>query len=657
MLTLLLLAACPKAVPVAPPADPTVPVASIVTFDGRKVDLAAHLDGFPYESVLAIPEKGILLYDHTGSTRTMMRTRLDHAAAPDLAKDGTAISTVDWDARSRWDLRYVPAADAVYFNGDATNDEVLNVWKLSLADGALIQLTTEQYTYGFGISPDETTLATIARRGDGPYTSCLRTMALDGTNAKDVLCDTPSATFTWSEVSFSPDGKTVVVAVNVDGRRDRANLAAIELANPKITLLLDPAPARFDANAARYWLDADRIAYWTDESGFDQVWAYDVHKGTKDQLGALDREVADLRVLGEAGAKRVIATTTRPDGDRIVVLDPKTKKELGSVDVAGTVSVVGDDRKGALVLAIDGPSTPIALRWLTIDAAGVPTVAPWLDVPAPLAEKLVSCDVQKVQVPTWDSDPATGKTRLLHAYLYTPTQKPAPERALARITAFYGGEDTWDTETQVFCDAGIATLSPAVRGSTGFGAAFFALNDKDLGGNEIADLFAAGRWLETQGYARGHIGVYGGSHGGYATMRALTFPPGTDGHTDDIYPFAFGLAHAGFSDILTFYAATNIPDWVELEAGDPKTDEAKIRDRSPLSHVDLLNAPLFLSHGENDNRVPVAESRQMAAACKAAGKNCTYLEFPGQGHHINGRDKLVELYQGRLTFLEQVLAN
>ena len=159
-----------------------------------------------------------------------------------------------------------------------------------------------------------------------------------------------------------------------------------------------------------------------------------------------------------------------------------------------------------------------------------------------------------------------------------------------------------------------------------------------------------------QGYHESKIGLYGRSHGGYATMRGLTFPPGTNGH-DKRFEFAFGLADAGFSDIISFYENCNIPDWVVLEAGDPAKEKDKLIDRSPITHVDKLQAPLFMSHGENDSRVPVSGSRRMNEACIAAKKACTYVEFPGQGHRVNGLANEQALYQARFRFLEQVVAN
>ena len=118
------------------------------------------------------------------------------------------------------------------------------------------------------------------------------------------------------------------------------------------------------------------------------------------------------------------------------------------------------------------------------------------------------------------------------------------------------------------------------------------------------------------------------------------------------------MAEAGFSDIVAFWKATNIPDWVVLEAGDPADPKelAKIQDRSPIQHVDRLTAPLLLLHGENDWRVPVEGSRAFARAAEAAHKPVTYVEIKGQGHHVEGLERISQVFQARFDFLMGLFA-
>jgi dipeptidyl aminopeptidase/acylaminoacyl peptidase len=79
-----------------------------------------------------------------------------------------------------------------------------------------------------------------------------------------------------------------------------------------------------------------------------------------------------------------------------------------------------------------------------------------------------------------------------------------------------------------------------------------------------------------------------------------------------------------------------------------------MRDRSPLTHAERLRAPLLVTHGSQDWRVPVDESRKFVDKAKAAGLPVQYVEFEGQGHHIEGLGLQGKAYQVRLQFLEAV---
>ena len=43
-------------------------------------------------------------------------------------------------------------------------------------------------------------------------------------------------------------------------------------------------------------------------------------------------------------------------------------------------------------------------------------------------------------------------------------------------------------------------------------------------------------------------------------------------------------------------------------------------------------------------------------AARAADKDVTYVEIEGQGHHIEGQERVVEAWQARLDFIAKVLS-
>jgi dipeptidyl aminopeptidase/acylaminoacyl peptidase len=280
-----------------------------------------------------------------------------------------------------------------------------------------------------------------------------------------------------------------------------------------------------------------------------------------------------------------------------------------------------------------------------------------IDLPKKLKTQTIHATPERVSFPTFDTDPKTGETRMLHGYLYKPENPLPKDQQMVMIQSFYGGGNRFSERTQVLAEAGIYVFSPSPRGSSGFGREFFTLNDKDLGGNEIIDIFYAAEFIsEKLDIPPQRVGVYGGSHGGYATMRVLTFPGEING-TPASFDWGFGISHAGFSDIIHFYENCNIPDWVTLEAGDPATEAEKLRDRSPLYHADKMKGKLLLTHGTNDQRVPIAGSRMMADSLKKYDKAFTLVEYEGQGHGIKGLENTISNYQVWFDFLEKVDAD
>lgn len=636
---------------------------STVTFLDRTIDLQPYLEGFPYSGWDADFDADRLFYFHeTPEGRFLMTQPLELSEGRVDPDAGTRVTDIDWASRNFWGMEHDSLRGGMILAGDERNDEVINLYRLELEDGSISKLTDVPYIYGWSFSKDYERIGYIARYGgQEPYRNCLTLLDPGTGEQEEVLCEEGSEyRMVWSGVNFTPDGTGVVLKVNRDGQRKQGNLAYIDLTadDPSMEILLPSDVERFSHRTYDDWPADDTFYYVSDETGYANLYAYDLAARQSRQVTEVE-EQASMIPAELDGRQAIVTMLDRPHETVLVVTDPATGEELGRQVYDFNLGVIGFDEEDTFVVSKTSAATPFRgdeLHLRSDDGGVVFEERPLIRMPDRLVEAIEQCDVERVEYPTFDIDPATGERRLLHAFLMTPKNPlDDPAERLAVITSFYGGGNYFSETQHVFCEAGIAWLSPAVRGSSGFGKEFGALNDRDLGGDEIIDLFYGARFLEERlGLEPEQIGVAGGSHGGYATMRALTFPPHTNDRGES-YPFGFGMSHAGFSSIVTFYDATNIPDWIILEAGDPATERAKLEDRSPLQHVDRLESPILLTHGSNDSRVGVSESRQFVEAARALNRPVTYVEFEGQGHGIKGLDNTVRYYQVRFDFLEEVV--
>lgn len=633
------------------------PGSYIAHFRDRQIDLEPFLLGYPYGDARADLDQGHFLYFKTTPTGKWLRAfELQGGEQIDLAQ-GRQIGKIDWSRRSWWGQKYHPPTNRLYINADERNDEQMNIYAMDLTDGSLEQVTDNDYTYGYGFSSDYHYLAYISRSGRRePFNSCLHVRNMETGQDRIIICDEGGRDrFTWSHIAFTADNESIIVELQHDGDRRLNSLALINLDEPEFDYLTPPRWRTFKMGLVREWLRDDEFLYTSAESGFSNLYRYDLTTRQSTQITFYDEDIREIRLLA-AGSPTALLVLRRPDNSVIQLLDCSSGDVIYEEVVEAKARLIEVNGNWA-IFSMTHLLSPLELVWRQFQLEATPVTSsayPLAEMPELVKKKLIHCRAEKVSYPTFDQTD-DGSRRQLHAFYLEPLNPPKrPQDRLVLITAFYGGDNNYDKKNHILGAAGIATFSPAVRGVGGFGAAFSALNDGDLGGDEIVDVFYAAKWLmEEKGYSARQIGVHGGSHGGYAAMRSLTFPPETNNRNES-FDFGFGISHAGFSDIISFYESCNIPDWVLLEAGDPVNERDKLLDRSPLSHVELLRAPIMLSHGRNDWRVPVTESRRFVEKARELGKQVTYIEFEGQGHGIGGVDNLIRFYQAQFDFLDSL---
>jgi dipeptidyl aminopeptidase/acylaminoacyl peptidase len=228
--------------------------------------------------------------------------------------------------------------------------------------------------------------------------------------------------------------------------------------------------------------------------------------------------------------------------------------------------------------------------------------------------------------------------------LYGPTDVPS-------LCWVHGGPESQSRPAlnaviQFLAARGIAVAVPNVRGSTGYGKTYAALDDVALRPHSVADLAALGRAL---GAERGvPVGVMGGSYGGYMTLAAITEHPSLWSAAVDI---------VGIANLVTFLERTGAYRRAlrEAEYGSLEHHRDLLVALSPIHKVDRITTPLLVIHGANDPRVPISEAEQVVEAIRGRGGDVTYLRYEDEGHGLVRLANRIDAYPQVAAFLERHL--
>jgi dipeptidyl aminopeptidase/acylaminoacyl peptidase len=255
-----------------------------------------------------------------------------------------------------------------------------------------------------------------------------------------------------------------------------------------------------------------------------------------------------------------------------------------------------------------------------------------------------------VRFPTFDQ--SDGKPREVPAWVYKPAG-PGPHPVLISI---HGGPESqaqpiFSANVQQWAaEVGYAVIQPNVRGSSGYGKTYLALDNGMKREDSVRDIGALLDWIATQADLDAkRVVVIGGSYGGYMTLASMT-------HYNDRLRGAVDIV--GISNFVTFLESTAEyrRDLRRPEYGDER--DPKMREYfqkiSPLNNAGKITKPMLVVQGQNDPRVPVTEAEQMVAKIRANGGEVWYLLGLNEGHGFQKRDN-IDYYQWAVAlFLEKL---
>lgn len=297
----------------------------------------------------------------------------------------------------------------------------------------------------------------------------------------------------------------------------------------------------------------------------------------------------------------VSAAAARPDGEVWYLWsDAATPPEIRSVRADGSA--------GDVVLRAPGAESPGGVRYGDLLAG---------DVPAFVAEP--------------------------------PTPRPHPT-----IFIIHGGPEAHDRDSfsplnQAWVDHGFAVVLVNYRGSTGYGRAWRDALTGNPGLTELKDIAAVVDRVLADGIADPErIVLSGSSWGGYLTLLGLSL---------QAERWSLGVAGVPVADYVAAYEDEMAPLKAYDDAlfGGSPTDNLQVYvDRSPLTFIEQVRAPVMILAGANDPRCPIRQIDNYIDRLVALGKPHEVLRFDA-GHGSLRTDERIRQLEAEINFVARHL--
>lgn len=405
-----------------------------------------------------------------------------------------------------------------------------------------------------------------------------------------------------------------------------------------------PKGGRFSANGRSVYAICDQ------DSEFDRLVKIDIATATQTVLTKNRSWGVEAFELSPDGQS--IVYSVNEDGiSRLHVMDASTGAALPAPSLpAGVIDFGGFDREGKqFAFTFFGAATPADVyvwdldekqltRWTESEMDGAIDPA----VLAALAEP------ELIRFPSFDG-------REISAVLYRPKRAGK----VPVLIHFHGGPDfqfrpVFNTHPSIpillGLEMGFAVIAPNVRGSTGYGKTFVALDDGIKREDSVKDAGALLDWIAKQpSLDNDRIVIQGVSYGGYmVNASAMHFSERLKG----------AISVVAISDFNSYFqhTAEYRRDTRRAEYGDERDPKmaAYFKSISVLNHADRITVPMFIVHGMNDPRVPVQEAEQLFGALKGKGAKPWLMLFKDEGHGISKKENIRYLKDASALFLSGV---
>jgi dipeptidyl aminopeptidase/acylaminoacyl peptidase len=536
-----------------------------------------------------------------------------------------------------------PARNAIVFSADVGGNENAQLYYQRLGEPARL-LTDGKSRNGAPLwsnSGHEVAFFTNARDGRhydinvvDPESGSLPRLVFTG--------DDSGAEF--SVLDWSPDDGKILVRKYLS--ISEAYLYIVDLSSGQ-KREVESSPAKAGIAGAKFTRDGQGVYFISDRDGEFARLNY-VNLFTNDKTVVSSHVPWDIDELAISRDGHYLAYVSNEAGaSKLSLLDLRSHQDLtpprlNSPGIINSLSFDADSKRLAFGFA----------------AANQPRDAYVLDVAENKLEPWTSSEAGPVDVakfvlpqlkefPTFDRP--DGKARMVPVYVYEPAGA-GPHPVLISLhggpeSQFRPGFDPWIQ--YVVNELGYAVVAPNVRGSSGYGKSYMALDNGVLREDAVKDVGALLVWMGLQrGFDAKHVVVAGGSYGGYLALAAMV------NYSDRLRG---GVDVSGIGDFVSFL--TNTAPYRQnqrrAEYGDERDLDMRsfLRHISPINNTDRITRPLLVVHGKNDPRVPLSEAQQIVNKLRTKGGEVWFLLAADEGHGFRKKHNRDAYYATFAQFL------
>lgn len=391
------------------------------------------------------------------------------------------------------------------------------------------------------------------------------------------------------------------------------------------------------------WLDATHFYFQSEASGYSHVYVVDVTTGTKKQITSGNWEVQTLQLSHDKKSFYFTANIEHPGITHFY-----------RVPVTGGTPVQLTGMKGGNEVSLSPDEKWLAVRYSYSNK-------PWELYLQPNKANTKAAQVTHSTTSEFESYPwrvpevITFKNRYgstVYARLYTPTHADPAKPAVVFVhgAGYLQNVHYWWSSysheymfNNLLADNGYTVLDIDYTGSAGYGRNWRTGIYRHMGGKDLDDQVDGAKLLvEKYGVNPKHIGIYGGSYGGFMTLMAMFTTP-------DVFAAGAGLR--------------SVTDWAHYNHGytsdilnEPYNDEKAYKLSSPIYFANGLKGKLLLCHGMVDQNVNYQDIVRLEQKLIELHKdNWSLASYPVEDHGFVQPSSWTDEYKRIYKLFEETL--